>query len=84
MEKVFLFGLMDANIKDNMLMIKSKVMGNFLGQMEDLIKVFGKMVNKMEKEYIKTNKTFKDKVFGIMERKLNGQLDTLYYFYIIY
>lgn len=75
-----MFGLMVVNMKGNMSMIKNKVMDNFRGLMEDAIKVSGKMVNKMVKESIKINKIFKDKVYGIMGRKLNGQLDIIYYF----
>ena len=65
-------------------MIKSKDMDNFHGLMVDAIKEFGKMVSKMVKESIRTNKIVKDKVFGRMEKRLNGQLEMINFLFIFY
>lgn len=49
---VYLHGKMEENIKDNTLMIKNMVLENSSGQMEECIKVFGKMDNNMVKVFI--------------------------------
>lgn len=45
-------------------MIKNKVSVNLYGQMEEAIKVIGKMVNKMEEVYTKIKKVYKNKELG--------------------
>ena len=50
MEKVYLFGLMEENMKENIKMIKKKDLEYLNGQMVESLEDYGKMVNKMEKE----------------------------------
>lgn len=54
-------------------------MVSFFGQMEDAIKVFGKMENRMEKELILISRTLEGMVFGIMGKRLSGLRDVFLY-----
>ena len=64
---------MVENMKENLKMIKKMGMGNLLLWMEKNTKENGKMENRMEKEkYIFLKIIFGKKVFGLMEKELNG------------
>ena len=52
MDKVITNGQMVVSMKEDMLMIKKMVMEYTIIQMEDVIKVCGKMGNSMEKVYL--------------------------------
>ena len=47
MDMVLQYRMMEENTKDSMSMIKSMVLGHFIGQMEGNIMVLGKMVSNM-------------------------------------
>ena len=53
MDKVYLLGQMEENMKGSMLMTKRKDLEFILGKMVGNTLVNGKMVNSMDKEYIK-------------------------------
>lgn len=66
---VFLHGRMVENIKDNILMIRSMVLENSFGQMEECTKDFGRMDNNMVKEYTEVVMVLKEKENGKMEKR---------------
>ena len=60
-----MFGLMEEDMKEIMLIIKKKVMEDLNGEMEEFMKVSGRMGNKMEKEsFIIIDKKNGKKGFG--------------------
>jgi hypothetical protein len=81
MVKVTLFGQMGGNIKDNMLEIKNKDMGNLCGKMEEYIEVNGKMENKKVGVYLLVKMENKGQEYGVMERRLDGFNECFIYFY---
>ena len=73
MEKGFLFGKIEVNMKGNIKMIKKKAMENLNGMEEKNIKDIGKMGNNMGKEFcIILRIKLGEKEFGKMEKGLNG------------
>jgi hypothetical protein len=68
-DKVYLRGLIIEDTKGLMLMIKKKAMVFFIGLMEEYIKVNGKMVNNMEKEFILIKKVSRERGNGKRERQ---------------
>ena len=70
MEKVYLFGLMEENMKENINKIKKKDLVYSNGQMVESLEDNGKMVNKMEKEnFIVLNLKNGEKESGKMVKK---------------
>ena len=77
---VYLLGLMEESIKENIKMIKNVVMvflnGKYflkLGLMEENIKVAGKTENSMEKvNFITFHLEYGEKASGMMEKELDG------------
>ena len=65
----FLLGLMEENMRENIKMIKKKVMEYLNGPMEQNLKGYGKMENKTErKKCFFLQKILGKKVYGKMER----------------
>jgi len=52
-------------------------MESFIGQMEEFIKVYGKMENNMEEAFIKDHMVLKEKANGLKVKKLNGLIDDI-------
>ncbi len=71
MEKVYLLGQMDVNMKDNMLMIRNKALVFFYSKMEDVMKDNGEMANSMVKVFF-VRKTQANKVSGCKDKEFNG------------
>lgn len=71
MEKVYLFGLTVADMKDSILTIRNKALVYFCLKMEDAMKDNGKMVNSMVKVFF-ARKIQADKVFGCKANEFNG------------
>ena len=73
MDMAYLHGLMAENKKEIINTIKKKDMGYLLGMMENNIKDFGKMENRMEKENsFFLLKIYGKKAFGKMEKESSG------------
>jgi hypothetical protein len=63
---------MERDTRENLLMIKEKVMEPSLGLMEDNISVTGKEVNNMAKECTSVRMVLEKQGNGKMEEKLDG------------
>ena len=70
----FLLGLMDVDMKVNILMIRKKEMVTFIGQMEESTKEDGKMVNSMGLVLILQLVVKLNKVSGMMVKDFIGYL----------
>jgi hypothetical protein len=68
-------GLMDGSMKDNMSIKRSKDMESSLGLMVEAILDIGAMESKMEKVFTVTKMVRKERVFGVMVKKLSGLTD---------
>jgi len=71
MEKVYISGKMEENIKDNIAMIKNMVLGHILGQMVENIVDNGKILKDTEEVRLFLWMVVKGKVFG---NKIKGLL----------
>ena len=73
MDKVFIFGLMEGDMKAHMKMIRNMDLVYILGQMEENMKAIGQMESSME-----VGSSFKvrrkEKEYGRKEKELNGWL----------
>lgn len=72
MEEEFIYGGMVENTKGNIKKIKNVVMECTFGAMEDVMKGFGKMENRVEKENTFFRMELKKWVNGIKEEELDG------------
>ena len=70
----FLLGLMDVDMKVNILMIRKKEMVTFIGQMEESTREDGKMVNSMGLVLIPQLVVKLNKVSGMMVKDFIGYL----------
>ena len=70
----FLLGLMDVDMKVNILMIRKKEMVTFIGQMEESTREDGKMVNSMGLVLIPQLVVKLNKVNGMMVKDFTGYL----------
>jgi len=70
----FLLGLMDVDMKVNILMIRKKEMVTFIGQMVESTKEDGKMVNSMVLVLILLLVVKLNKVNGMMVKDFTGYL----------
>jgi hypothetical protein len=70
----FLLGLMDVDMKVNILMIKKKEMVTFIGQMEESMREDGKMVNSTVLVLILRLVVKLNKVNGMMVKDFIGYL----------
>ena len=70
----FLLGLMDVDMKVNILMIRKKEMVTFIGQMEESTREDGKMVNSMGLVLILQLVVKLNKVSGMMVKDFIGYL----------
>ena len=72
MAKDCLHSQTEDNIMESMLKTRKMDMENLNGQMEEYTRGLGKMENNMGKEAIAIQNKKTDKVFGNMEKELNG------------
>lgn len=72
MGKVFIPGKMEESMMETMLWIKSMVMGYTSGQMEENMKVNGRMENNMEKANTLQLMEKLEEESGEMAKELNG------------
>jgi hypothetical protein len=73
MEKVFLLGQMEKDMRVDIKMIKEKDLVHFIGVMEKYIKEILKMENKMEKGNILILEImYGEEVIGLMEKRWIG------------
>ena len=75
MEKELLSGQMVANTKVSTSMRRKKAMESSVGPTEDAIRENGETESKMAGECIVTKRVWRDRVFGLTARRLNGWTD---------
>lgn len=80
MGRVTLFGLMEEDMKDNMLGIKSKDTENSHGKTDEYIEVSGRMGSKKEEVYLLVKMENKEQEYGAMGRRLDGFNECFIYF----
>jgi hypothetical protein len=80
MGKATLFGLMEEDMKDSILGIKSKVMDSLLGKTEEYTEVSGRMGSKKVEVYLLVKMESKEREYGAMGRRLDGFNECFIYF----